>query len=135
MSLNQLLNPEIQPWSDLYCNSLTSEQTLSPNGSVTQLVSTTSNVTLNARAGIITTFAQTLAGAGALEFEVFNSYVKADSNIVCAVTYYTGAYATNGFPVVNAQHNSLTGGFFVKLNNLHASNALSGVLNISFYVL
>jgi hypothetical protein len=135
MSLNQLLNDPAQPWSDLYCNSLTSEQTVSPKGIITQGTSTTTAVVLNARCGLVTTFTQTLAAASSLQFSVTNSFAKADSIISCTVSHYSGTYATNGFPQANCEHNVADGSFIVRINNLHTSNALSGVLKVSFTVL
>lgn len=100
---------------------------------VTQITSTTTGVTDNTQAGIITTFTQTLAASSALTFTVTNSTVTTASVILVKVNNYAGAYATNGFPI--AQVNNVTSGSFdIVISNTHATNALSGVLKIGFMV-
>jgi hypothetical protein len=105
-----------------------------PTGrTVTQITSTTTGVTINSSTGVITTFTETLAGAANLTFTVTNSAVEAGSAVVVNVQNYTGAYTTNGTPLV-AVNNVAAGSFDIKVLNVHASNALAGVLQIAFHV-
>jgi hypothetical protein len=105
-----------------------------PTGrAVTQITSTTTGVTINSDTGVITTFAETLAGAANLTFTVTNSAVTATSTVVASVQGYSGTYTTNGTPLVQV-NNVVAGAFDVKVLNAHASNALAGTLNIGFMV-
>jgi hypothetical protein len=45
---------------------------------------------------------------------------------------YTGTYGTNGFPMVNVNNCIAGTSFDIKIANVHASNALAGVLTIGF---
>ena len=101
----------------------------------TQATSTTTAVTANGAVGLITTFTETLAGATALTFTVNNTGVDADSVILINIVNYTGAYVTNGIPVVNVNNCVAGVSFDIKLINAHATNALSGVLKIGFQLL
>lgn len=98
-------------------------------GSVTQATSITTGVTLNSRAGQITTVSTTLAAAAEATFTVTNSTVSAED----AVTVCIGSTSSAGTPiaVVSAVAD---GSFNVRLSNLHASAALDNTLTLNFVV-
>jgi hypothetical protein len=100
---------------------------------VTQTGTITTGVTVNADAGLITTVSSTLAAVTATTFTVTDSRVEAGSVIVAKVNNYSGTYVTNGIPIVNI-NNVVAGAFDLTIVNVHASNALSGVLKIGFHV-
>lgn len=101
-----------------------------PVGSVTQLTSTTTGVTLNSLSGQITTLAGTL-GQGAEEtFTVTNSCVNADSVVsVCIATS-----AGTGLPVVLCSAVA-DGSFDITVSNVSGSADLSALVVINFIVL
>jgi len=98
-------------------------------GTVTQLTNATTAVTLNKKAGVITTVALSTAADTSFEFTVNNSVVKADS-IVLASVEYTG----NGHPSVHVK-SVAAGSFVVVVRNVNASAALNAAADIHFYVL
>jgi hypothetical protein len=109
-------------------------QAQGPTGrAVTQTGTITTGVTVNADAGLITTVSSTLAGVTAATFTVTDSRVEAGSVIVAKVNNYSGTYVTNGIPIVNI-NNVVAGAFDLTIVNVHASNALAGVLKIGFHV-
>jgi hypothetical protein len=99
-------------------------------GSVTQLTSTTTGVTLNSLSGQITTIAGTLAAAGEETFTVTNSCVNADS----VVSVCMGSTSSAGLPTVLCTAVA-DGSFDITVANLHASDALNALLVINFIVL
>ena len=99
-------------------------------GSVTQLTSTTTGVTLNALSGQITTLAGTLGQGLEETFTVTNSCVNADSVVsVCIATS-----AGTGLPVVLCSAVA-DGSFDITVANLHGSADLSALVVINFIVL
>lgn len=100
---------------------------------VTQATSITTGVTANGSAGIITTVSSTLAADATAEFTVTNSAVAATSVVLVSIADYAGTYGTNGIPVVNVD-SIAAGSFKVDLSNVHSTNALSGVVKISYLV-
>src|SRR5882724_10538348 len=100
----------------------------------TQGTSISTGVTLNAQSGVITTVSSTLAAVTTTGFTVTNSAVGANSVVIVNLVNYSGTYATNGFPVVTVD-TIAAGSFVIKISNVHAANALSGVLKIGFHVL
>lgn len=103
------------------------------NGIVTQLTSITTGVTLSKPAGVITTVAATTTAAGSSTFTVTNTAVTATSIVSAFIQNYAGTYATNGFPVVSV-NNVTSGAFNIVISNVHATNALNGILKIGFVV-
>lgn len=99
----------------------------------TQLTSTTTSVTLAAYNGVITTFTQTAATGVSVTFTVTNSLVVAGDNVRASVVDYAGTFSTDGIPVVSVD-NIIDGAFNIVISNVHAANALSGVLKIGFKV-
>jgi len=105
-----------------------------PTNAVTQITSLTTGVTINGQSGVITTFnAATGAAAAGAGFTVTNNAVLATSSVVATICNYSGTYGTNGFPMVYVQ-TVADGAFNIIPANLHASNALNGVLKIAFTV-
>lgn len=100
---------------------------------VTQATSITTGVTVNAHAGIITTVSSTLAAEATAEFTVTNSKVLAGSAVLVSIVDYSGTYGTNGIPVVSVD-SIAAGSFKIDLSNVHGTNALAGVVKISFLV-
>lgn len=97
---------------------------------VTQLVDASTAVTLNAAAGIVTTFTETVAANGTQAFTVNNSYVGAGTIVLASVQDYAG---TTGLPSVIVD-NIAEGSFQVVVQN-GGSAALNGVLKVSFLVI
>lgn len=106
----------------------------SSTGTVTQLTSITTGVTLNTASGIITTVSATTAHDAASTFTVTNSFATATSNIRAYIVDYAGTFATNGLPSV-AVDNRTAGTFDIVIMNNAAANALSGVLKIGFEII
>ena len=107
------------------------QATLTGRGTVTQITSTETGVTLNRSSGSITTFA--LDAAAAAEdgpFTVTNSEVAATDSVVVCVGSYAGA--GNPLPWVSAVG---AGTFAVTISNLHASAALDALIVINFAVI
>lgn len=103
-------------------------------GNVTQTPSIWSAVTSNQTVGTITTVSSSLAAASATGFAVNNNNVSSSSVVLATLENYSGTYATNGFPLINISN--VTGGSFnVEIINAHASNALNGILEVSYFVL
>lgn len=98
-------------------------------GSVTQITSATTGVTVNAAAGVITTVTQNIAAAGEVQFTVTNSKVKVTDVPVVAIR----SGGTGGTTVANVT-TVADGSFQITLTNLHASVAETGDLLINFVV-
>lgn len=104
-------------------------------GTVTQLVSITTGVTIDKPTGIITTVSSTLAAGAFAKFTVTNStYVNSASVILCNICNYTGAIdGSNGQPEVFID-NIGDGTFDMVLFNSDATQALSGTVSIAFAI-
>lgn len=102
--------------------------------SVTQITNTTTPVTANRGAGIITTFTQTAAAGAAVTFTVNNTSVVATSGVLVTLVDYSGTITTNGLPVITVD-NILLGSFDLRVNNCHQTNALSGICQIAYFVI
>ena len=98
-------------------------------GTVTQITSATTGVTVNANAGTITTVAQNIAAGGEVQFTVTNSKVTALSVPVVAIASGT----VGGTTVANVTAVA-AGSFQITLTNLHAATAETGTLVINFVV-
>lgn len=98
-------------------------------GAVTQITSTTTGVTLNKLAGQITTFAQSVAAAGEVDFVVTNSLVRAGDVVLVCIGTHTSAGSFIATVVAVA-----AGSFTIRLTNLHASAAGDALLVINFVV-
>ena len=98
-------------------------------GTVTQITSSSTAVTLNKVCGQITTVALTTAAAAEEAFVVNNSTIVA-TDVIAVSTTYAGA----GKPIVSVT-NVGSGVFTLNITNVHAANALDAVLVINFAVL
>lgn len=99
----------------------------------TQQTSLATLVTANGYAGTITTQNATVAAASTATFTVNNSAVSSNSSVILVITNYSGTYGTNGLPTVNVQ-TVAEGSFVVQIVNSHTTNALAGVLKISYMI-
>jgi hypothetical protein len=101
-------------------------------GTVTQLTSISTGVTLNKTSGTITTVSTVLASSAFAIFTVTNSTVSATSLVSAQITDYSIAYSGGGHPHVNVDNIS-AGSFDIVLMNSGGS-ALGGILKIQFTV-
>ena len=99
-------------------------------GSVTQITSAATGVTLDKAAGVITTVTQNIAAAGEAQFTVTNSKVKATDSPLVAIRSGT----VGGTTIANVTAVA-DGSFQITLTNLHATVAETGVLLINFVIL
>lgn len=101
-------------------------------GTVTQLTSITTGVTLNKTKGVITTVALTTAASTvAGPFTITNSNVLATSVVNITVEYASGK---TGFPVALIEAVTV-GSFKVRLLNAATGAALNDVVKIHFTIL
>lgn len=101
-------------------------------GTVTQITSIVTSVTINEPTGVITTVSTT-AGSGTVStFTVNNTEVLSTSRVHLEITNYSGTYGTNGIPIITVS-GLAANSFDINLLNV-GSNALSGTLNISFFL-
>jgi hypothetical protein len=105
-------------------------QSLYDNGTVTQLTSITTAVTLNAFNGVITTVSSTLAANAKTFFTVNNSNVTATSRIIVSAEYDEAATGI----VVLGVSDIATGSFKVVLSN-GGNAALNNVVKVHFMVI
>jgi hypothetical protein len=98
-------------------------------GSVTQITSAATAVTLNKICGRITTVALTTAAAAEEAFVVNNDKVSANDVVVFSTTYAGG-----GKPIIGAATNVGTGVFTVNITNVSGS-ALDALMVINFVVI
>jgi hypothetical protein len=105
-------------------------QSLYNTGTVTQLTSITTAVTLDTLNGVITTVSSTLAANAKTFFTVNNSNVTATSIVLVSVQYDEAA---TGIPVVGIS-DVATGSFKVVLSN-GGNAALNNVVKIHFIII
>lgn len=102
---------------------------ISDGGTITQITTATTGVTLNNTTGQITTVTQNIAAAGEVEFTVTNSVVAATSTVVVGIASgSTGGTTVASVTAIGASS------FKICLTNLHASVAETGDLVINFAV-
>ena len=102
--------------------------TLLGRGTVTQATDITTGVTLNARAGVVTTVASTLGANLDAAFVVTNSYVKSDSVIVLTCL-------NTGASIATAQISAVADGSFRVLLANSGNAALNSTIGVHFIVL
>lgn len=104
--------------------------TLLGRGTVTQTggANSTDAVTLNKRAGVITTANATIAANDETEFTVNNSFVKSDSVIIL-----TGLYNGNSHVSLNVK--SVADGSFIVVLANSGGVALNSTIGVHFIVL
>lgn len=103
---------------------------VSDGGTVTQITTAATGVTLNTSSGQITTVTQNIAAAAEVQFTVTNSVVAATSVVVVNV-----ASGSTGGTTIASVTAVAAGSFQITLTNLHASVAETGVLVINFAVI
>lgn len=99
-------------------------------GSVTQITSASTGVTIDKAAGVITTVVQNIAAAGEVQFTVTNNKVKATDTVNLSIR----SGSTGGTTIANVTAVA-DGSFQITLTNLHAATAETGTLLINFVVL
>lgn len=100
-------------------------------GTVTQITSITTGVTLNKLAGAITTVSQTIAAGAEATFRVTNSEVAATDIVVA----HLKSTASAGGPFLAYVSAVAAGTFDVTVTNPHATAAGDNTLVISFAVM
>jgi len=108
----------------------TGDVTISDGGTVTQITTASTGVTLNTNVGQITTVTQNIAAAGEVQFTVTNSAVAATSVVVVNI-----ASGSTGGTTIAAVTAVAAGSFQITLTNLHAATAETGTLVINFAVI
>ena len=103
---------------------------LADGGTVTQITSIATGVTLNTHSGQITTVSSTLAAAAEAAFVVTNSTVAATDVVIANLASTSSA----GTPVVSVTAVA-AGSFTITIANLHASAALDNTMVINFGVI
>ena len=103
---------------------------MSDGGTVTQITTLATGVTLNTTSGQITTVSSTLAAAGETAFTVTNSKVSTTSVVIAHLASTSSA----GTPIVTVTAVA-AGSFDVTVANLHASAALDNRMVINFVVI
>lgn len=86
-------------------------------------------VTINETSGVITTESLTTAGLAAETITVTDSFATTSSIIYCTVENLTNAQGT----VVLGTVKPGSGSFVVVIQNVHATQALSGTLKLRFW--
>lgn len=104
---------------------------IGPSGTVTQITSRATGVTLNTTSGRITTDPTSLAAGAEATFTVTNSTVSATS--VPNVALASGS-TTSGATLVFVSAVA-AGSFDITISNLHAATAETGALVINFAVI
>lgn len=103
---------------------------LADGGTVTQITSITTGVTLNTHSGQITTVSSTLAAGAEATFTVTNSKVAATDIVIAHLASTSSA----GTPVAVVSAVA-AGSFNITIANLHASAALDNTMVINFGVI
>lgn len=98
-------------------------------GTVTQITSSSTGVTLSKPCGTIVTVALTTAAAAIEQFTVTNTLVAA-TDVIAVSTTYNGA----GTPQVSVIHVT-AGTFDIIIKNAHAANALNAAMTINFAII
>ena len=104
-------------------------QSLYDKGTVTQLTSINTGVTLNTHVGVITTFVATTAAGAQDIFTFSNSNISATSVILVTASYSgTGNAIVTTFPVQS-------GGVRIIISNDDAAAALNAVVLVNFMII
>lgn len=102
-------------------------------GTITQITSSATGVTLNKICGTIVTVALTTAAGAHEKFTVTNSACALATDVVVLSTTYVGG-ASHGTPVLQAV-NVTAGAFDIIIANVDATNALDAAMTINFAIL
>ncbi len=132
--LNGVDTMAVESGSGLKYDATKKQWVATTKGTVTQLVSTTEGVTLNADSGKITCFASTLASGIATEdFVLTNDKILADSIVLVSVVDYSSANQGTGTVTVASKSVS-AGSCTISVGNT-SSAALDGQVNVGFTIL
>ena len=104
---------------------------ISDKGSVTQLTSSTTAVTLNSKVGTITTVSQTLAAGGGVTFQFNNSYIGLSGNTVMLSCYYDG---TGGVPLAVSSNETL-GSMDIVIHNVDDVSTMDAPVRVHFWII
>lgn len=102
-------------------------------GTITQITSSSTGVTINKPTGTIVTVALTTAAGAHEKFTVTNSFCAAATDVIVLSTTYAGG-ASHGTPVLQAV-NVTAGTFDLIIANVDATNALNAAMTINFAIL
>lgn len=105
--------------------------TTATNGTVTQITSLVTGVTVSKHTGVITTFAATLVAGADATFTVTNTAVFATDVVLCCTKSYGGT--ADGIPVCNVVAVA-AGSFDINIRNTGAVT-LDALITINFMVL
>lgn len=104
----------------------------SGKGTITQITSISTGVTINKASGVITTVSlTTTTNTVAGSFTITNSFAKSGSVILLTVEY---PYTSTGFPGVKLS-STTNGSFTVTVKNTASSGSLNNVVKIHFVIL
>ena len=106
-------------------------QTLYRTANVTQLTSITTDVTVDALNGVITTVSSTLAANTKTSFVVNNDLVTAASRILLSVQYDDLA---TGIPIASVDK-IIAGKFNLVISNAAGVDALNNVVKVHYIIL
>lgn len=99
-------------------------------GAVTQITNITTGVTMNTKAGIITTVSSTLAADTSATFTLTSSAIVAGGLVFATINTYAGT----GNPVIEKVTPSALGGSAtITIRNVSASAALNDIMTISIF--
>lgn len=102
-------------------------------GTVTQETDINTPVTINSLSGVITTQTANTVAQSSASFIVNNTYVTANSVVLATITNYSVPIGTNGLPTLTVSSFSEKS-FIINILNCHDTNALNGILKISFLI-
>ena len=110
---------------------VTGETFMGSWGTVTQITSISTGVTLSTRRGAITTFDPALAAAGEATFTVTNTLVNVNNTVMVSVR----TNVTAGGPVLAFVSAIGAGSFDITITNLHATTQADTAMVINFVVI
>lgn len=102
-------------------------------GAVTQATSTSTAVTLNSYAGVITMFAGSITANNSVSFTLNNTSITSTSIVVAVVSGFQGTLGTNGYPAVTAVYPA-NGSATIQVSNIAAAGTGANSIKISFIV-
>lgn len=112
------------------CGSVQSKNISITKSTVTQLTGSTTGVTVQGNAGIITSVSLALATSGSSSFPVTNGSVLSTSLVMPSIVNYTGT----GTPHVRVS-GVTSGSFTMTLSNSHPTAPLNAVAQLGFLVI
>lgn len=99
-------------------------------GEITQSTALANDVYLSKSSGKIITVSSTLFPKSTEFFTLFNSYIKANSIVICGISGYSG---TDGIPFCYID-DIVEGSCDIMVSNLHRRLELNGIMKISFII-